>query len=168
MKVTPPFSVTHANTGVIFMNAKPKPAGRPVTITTGMPASPSCSSASYVEASIASPVVIVPSTSENRARTGPCSSESGRVMKTRFVSRLRDQAQRGLVNHRHRCAHRSITLTRQPVLEIRVVQTYDAADLEDRQRITRTTCHVAAPTLRPTKCSGDSLPGLDEIRHALP
>ena len=46
MNVTPPFSVTHASTGVIFMNAWPKPAGRPVTMMTGMPASPSRSSAS--------------------------------------------------------------------------------------------------------------------------
>ena len=38
--------MTQASTGVIFMNANPKPAGRPVTMMTGMPASPRCSSAS--------------------------------------------------------------------------------------------------------------------------
>src|SRR5438105_3256996 len=98
---------------------------------TGMPASPSCSRAAYVEASMRSPVVIVPSTSENKARTGPRSSESGRVIATRISG---NQAQRDVVVRRleRRRAHRGVALTRQPVLEIVVVEPDDAAHLEYR------------------------------------
>src|SRR4051812_4299566 len=66
-----------------------------------------------------------------------------------------------------RATHRAIALAREPVLEVRVVQPHDAADLEDRERITRATRHVPAPALRATKCRGDALPGLDEIRHCI-
>src|ERR1041385_3362313 len=138
--MTPPFSATHASTGVIFMNAWPKPAGRPVTMITGTPASPRRSRAAYVCASMRSPVVIVPSTSENSARTGPRSSESGRVisgglniMPTGPDTRSGDQAQRDVLGRR--AAHRALALAGEPVLEVRVVQANDPADLEHGQRI---------------------------------
>src|SRR3569623_2664121 len=136
MNVTPPFSVTHASTGSIFMNACPQPAGRPVTMMTGRPASPSRSSASYVEASMRSPVVIVPSTSENSARTGPRNSDRGRVIRrARCTTRwqLRDHAQSHITARRllrTRLAYRALTQAGQPVLEVIAVEANVPTELE--------------------------------------
>ena len=87
-------------------------------------------------------------------------------------SRKPDQAQRVLFGARRiatsaitRHPHRPIALTHQPVLEVRAVHAHDPADLEDRQRISATAGHVAAPALRAAQRSSNSTSGLHEIRH---
>src|SRR5262245_25488980 len=144
------------------MNAWPNAAGRPVTKITGIPASPSRSSAAYVEASTWPPVVMVPSTSENSARTGPRSSSRGRVM-GRAIARLRRKPDSGDERQRRVDAanDRAIALPRQPVLEIDRVEANDAADLEHRQRIMTAAGHVSAPALRAAERASDALPGFD-------
>jgi hypothetical protein len=100
----------------------------------------------------------------------PCSGFARIVSRERAFQRvatrmLGDQAQRIDGHFRRRSTHRAIALASQPVLEVAVVQPDDAADFEDRQRISSPARHISAPALRPAQREGDAFPSLDEIRH---
>src|SRR3989442_15922187 len=102
-----------------------------------------------------SPVVIVPSTSENNARTGPRNSDRGRGISRALYSmrepcRSGDEPKREVLGRRD--ADRAIALARQPIFEVVAVEAHDAADFENWQRIRRAPGHVPAPTLRAAEC----------------